>query len=248
MTDKSYLLNVVFQPQEFDIVAAQKMRKLLMQYYDGGAIPKFDPKKIGVAANDNVNGSTDDKILMLLNLNELPVYDGTFHINSNSSDDFCAVFRKMLINVREQMTVIKSIIIGLQTEQGRILTRALSDGLTEELKAEGQDIEDTKRDFDWILKVLEEFEKSLEQKYNDADKSFQNSFNSCLGQNIRKVRKEKNLTIEELAKILDVVPMSLSTYERGKRCPPATVIYRLASRLNIDANRLFEFGEGVMTV
>ena len=248
MKDKSYLLNILFQPNEFDIAAAQKMRKLLMQYYDGGAIPKFDPQKIkGDFASDD-GDSPADKILMLLNLNTLPLIDGTFHINHNSNDDYCAIFRKMLANLREQMTVIKNIITGLQAEQGQILSKALSEGLTEELKAEGQEIEDTKRDFDWILKVLAEFEKCLDQIYEEKTKRFNDHFNHILGKKIRQIRKERGLTIEELANILEVVPMSLSNYELGKSCSPATVIYRFCSRLNVSADKIFDFGEGVMTV
>lgn len=82
--------------------------------------------------------------------------------------------------------------------------------------------------------------------FNMADtKSY---FNHILGKKIRQIRKERGLTIEELANILEVVPMSLSNYELEKSCPPAKVIYRFCSRLNVSADKIFDFGEGVMTV
>lgn len=58
-------------------------------------------------------------------------------------------------------------------------------------------------------------------------------FNKRLGEQIRKIRKEKNLTQAALAALMNIDPQNISSYERGERCPSLFWVGRLCEALEI---------------
>ena len=63
-----------------------------------------------------------------------------------------------------------------------------------------------------------------------------NSFENTL----RRLRKEKNLSQQQLADILFVKRSSIANWETGRRIPDAVLIVRIAKCLDVDVNTLFE--------
>jgi len=61
-----------------------------------------------------------------------------------------------------------------------------------------------------------------------------------LANNIKKYRKVKNLTIEELANILEVDYSQIGRMERGVINPNISIVFDIADALGIKASQLFE--------
>lgn len=58
------------------------------------------------------------------------------------------------------------------------------------------------------------------------------------GERIRKVRKEHNLTQEQLAKALNVSKSSIANYENGKTVPSMSTLIKLATIFNATMDEL----------
>ena len=69
--------------------------------------------------------------------------------------------------------------------------------------------------------------------------------NSMYIQNLKKVRKELSLSVDELSKRLDIPARTLGGYERGERKMSLEVVTQMCKKLNINAN-WFVTGEGEM--
>lgn len=63
--------------------------------------------------------------------------------------------------------------------------------------------------------------------------------NSLLGENLRKLRKEKNLTQKQLAEYLGVTARTIGYYENGQRFPSPETINRIADFFNVSLDWLF---------
>ena len=63
---------------------------------------------------------------------------------------------------------------------------------------------------------------------------------------LRRIRKERGMTLEEMAKLLGTTKQALSRYERGQRTPKITVAARFAELLNVDLSDLigYEYHDG----
>lgn len=61
-----------------------------------------------------------------------------------------------------------------------------------------------------------------------------------LGQKLRKVRKEQNLTQLELAQQVGITNGQVSTIERGVSSPSLATLHRIARALNVPMNEFFE--------
>ena len=61
-----------------------------------------------------------------------------------------------------------------------------------------------------------------------------------VGVNVQRLRKEKDLSQEELAHRADIHQTYLSGVERGRRNPSVAVLERIASALNVDIEQLFK--------
>ncbi|MDE7264364.1 MAG: helix-turn-helix domain-containing protein [Anaeroplasmataceae bacterium] len=66
-----------------------------------------------------------------------------------------------------------------------------------------------------------------------------------LGKRIVELRREKNLTQEELADKIKIAPRSLSDIETGKCSPNAIIIYRIAKVLSITLTEFYSFNEKI---
>lgn len=61
------------------------------------------------------------------------------------------------------------------------------------------------------------------------------------GKNLRKIRKDKNMSQEKLALIADTSRSQIARIERGEINPTLTTINRFAEALQIDIQYLFQF-------
>lgn len=67
-----------------------------------------------------------------------------------------------------------------------------------------------------------------------------------LGKRIVELRRENNLTQEELADKIKIAPRSLSDIETGKASPNAIIIYRIAKVLNMTLTEFYSFHEKIL--
>ena len=58
----------------------------------------------------------------------------------------------------------------------------------------------------------------------------------ALGENIRRLRKSKNFSQEQLAKALNISVSTLSSYETGKTAPPLAITINIAKLFNTSIN------------
>ncbi len=61
-----------------------------------------------------------------------------------------------------------------------------------------------------------------------------------IGNNIRNIRKQKNMTLQQLADILRCSQQNISQYESGKRIPKLKTVQKIANALNVNINDLLE--------
>lgn len=59
------------------------------------------------------------------------------------------------------------------------------------------------------------------------------------GELIRKVRKEKGLTVQELSTISGITFIEINNLEKNIRKPNPRTVYKLSKALNYDYNKLF---------
>lgn len=61
------------------------------------------------------------------------------------------------------------------------------------------------------------------------------------GQNLRKIRKGKKLSIEKLANLADLELVQINRIELGKTNPKLSTIFAIAKALEIDPKELFDY-------
>jgi len=61
-----------------------------------------------------------------------------------------------------------------------------------------------------------------------------------VSKNIQRIRREKDLSQEEVAHLADIHQTYLSGVETGKRNPSILVVERIAKALNVDISELFK--------
>lgn len=69
----------------------------------------------------------------------------------------------------------------------------------------------------------------------DSDKTV----NKYIGEQIRKYRTHKNITLEELAEYLKTTPQAISRYELGDRKTDNDTLFKLAEYFNVSINDFF---------
>ncbi|MFJ3388813.1 helix-turn-helix domain-containing protein [Lysinibacillus sp. NPDC086135] len=67
-----------------------------------------------------------------------------------------------------------------------------------------------------------------------------NQFSKVLGNELKTLRDESNLTLAEVAKIINVSHSLVSYYEKGMRIPSVDVLKGYGNKFDIDFNLLFE--------
>ena len=66
-----------------------------------------------------------------------------------------------------------------------------------------------------------------------------------IGETIRKYRKEKEMTQEQLAKLLGVTASAVNKWERGGACPDITLLLPLARALSVSLDTLLSYQESL---
>ena len=66
-----------------------------------------------------------------------------------------------------------------------------------------------------------------------------------LGEFIRRLRFEKDLSAKELASLIDVTKDTILNWEKGRTCPPQEKVILLKERLDIGPFELIEFDGGI---
>ena len=61
-----------------------------------------------------------------------------------------------------------------------------------------------------------------------------------IGDNMRNIRKQKSMTLQQLADILGCSQQNISQYENGKRTPKLKTVQKIADALNVNVNDLLE--------
>ena len=61
------------------------------------------------------------------------------------------------------------------------------------------------------------------------------------GEQVKKIRKEKSMTQERLAELIDRDPRTIVAIEAGDRNPTLNTIYKIAQALKITLTELFKF-------
>ena len=67
------------------------------------------------------------------------------------------------------------------------------------------------------------------------------SVKKLLGEKIKRIRKNRNLTQEQLAEMIDIAPRNLSRIEVGESFVSAETLDRLLTALNVTAEELFSY-------
>ncbi len=71
-----------------------------------------------------------------------------------------------------------------------------------------------------------------------------NEIYKSIGENIKRIRKIRNMTLDELSERANVSKSMISEIERGFRNPSITIVWNLANALKVPLNRLLK-GENV---
>lgn len=61
-----------------------------------------------------------------------------------------------------------------------------------------------------------------------------------IGDTMRNIRKQKGMTLQQLADILGCSQQNISQYESGKRVPKLKTVQKIADALNVNVNDLLE--------
>lgn len=64
--------------------------------------------------------------------------------------------------------------------------------------------------------------------------------NDVIGKNIKRLRKQKNMTIPELAEELEFAISTISNWENGKKTPRAGAVRKLADFFGVTINEITE--------
>ena len=71
------------------------------------------------------------------------------------------------------------------------------------------------------------------------------SLKKSFAENLKKIRKQRGLTQEELAELVNVAPRHISFIETGKSFPSSDLLERLSKVLNTCYSAFFEYEENV---
>ena len=97
----------------------------------------------------------------------------------------------------------------------------------------------------YILKKEEkEVYRTLRGEVNQYNENMgtsigRNQFNIMIGKNIKELRLERNMTHDELARLLDVTNSNIGGYERGEQGLTALSIYKLADIFKVSIDEIY---------
>ena len=64
-----------------------------------------------------------------------------------------------------------------------------------------------------------------------------------IGENIRRLRREKGMTQEQLAEVLNVTNAAVSKWERGDSLPDITMLFPIAEFFGVSVDNLMGYDE-----
>lgn len=70
-------------------------------------------------------------------------------------------------------------------------------------------------------------------------------FQKALGQRIKQLREDKNITQTELGNLCDIERTNMNRIEAGNTNPTSYTLYRIAQKLEVDLPELFELKPGI---
>ena len=73
------------------------------------------------------------------------------------------------------------------------------------------------------------------------DETDKDEFKKLFGENLKKIRKTKNLSFRKLATRCNIDYSDISKIEKGKRSIQLSTIFQLAKALNVYPKELFDF-------
>ncbi len=71
------------------------------------------------------------------------------------------------------------------------------------------------------------------------------SIKKSFAENLKKIRKHRGMTQEELAELVNVAPRHISFIETARSFPSTDLMERLCKVLNINYSTLFDFSEEI---
>ncbi len=76
-------------------------------------------------------------------------------------------------------------------------------------------------------------------KFNFLDKEYSMDFKKSFGEKLKRLRKNKNLTQEQLAEMIDIDPRNLSRIEVGSSFVKAETLEKILKALDVTTEQLF---------
>lgn len=70
----------------------------------------------------------------------------------------------------------------------------------------------------------------------------------CIGKNLKNIRKDRQLSLDELSKLTDVSASMLGEIERGVTNPTITVLWKISNGLKVPLSSLMKEGNGSSSV
>lgn len=93
-----------------------------------------------------------------------------------------------------------------------------------------------------LIKFCNEYNYSLDYvlSLDDNNKRYQKSHLNVniIGENLRRIRKNRKLTQEQMADILEISQARYSNYENAKFLITTDILYTLCKKLNISADKI----------
>lgn len=116
----------------------------------------------------------------------------------------------------------------LQACERSIFEKVLSQGLSEDLKEEGNRIKDLIRKYNWLNRLLFDYGAVLmkDEKFFKSD--FQAECRKVFSERLRQSRKEAGLTQKQIAEKLGILQNSYSQYEIGRISPSLEMLVQIS--------------------
>ena len=150
------------------------------------------------------------------------------------------VSKKKICNLKLNLAQIDAKINQLTKEQVEIFEKALPSGFTEELQVRGKEIQIEKSNYEYLQKLLIDYEKLLIDDAAHCENLYQSEFRKEFGKKLRDARIKRDLTIEKLAESVELKRLSINNYELGLRDPSTFTLYRLCKVLGVSADYFFD--------
>lgn len=127
----------------------------------------------------------------------------------------------------------------LKSYSQKILADVLAQGFNDALRTKGNRVNELISRYSCIAYFFEGFCATVQRLRNRANEKFQKLFRAEFGNRLRQARIAKNISIADMATMLDLTRAGYGNYELGKRDLPTPTIYLLAKILDVSLDWLF---------